>query len=67
MTLLERDEMMRKEGIEIGIKQGIEQEHKNTEMERARADSAEAAVREANERIKVLEERLRAKSQSKGE
>ncbi len=61
MTLLERDELMREEGREEGRKEGFkegrEEEHKNTERERLRAEAA-------MERIKVLEEQLQVIQQS---
>ncbi len=50
MTLLERDEQMREEGRR--------EEHINTEREAARADAAEKAVKDLQEKNRLLEERL---------
>lgn len=70
MTLLERDEQMReegrkegleegrKEGLEEGLKKGREEERVNTKKEAARADAAEAAVIDLQDRIQQLEEKL---------
>ena len=66
MTLLERDEQMReegrkeghKEGLEEGLKKGREEERVNTKKEAARADAAEAAVIDLQDRIQRLEEKL---------
>ena len=51
MTLLERDEMMREEGREEGRKQGRAEERAKTEVEKKRADAAEARVRQLEKQL----------------
>ena len=55
MKIFEREEMLREEGREEGIRKGRDEERKNTEQQRIRAEKAELEVERLREELKKMQ------------